>query len=306
MKIKFWGVRGSIPCPGPDTVKYGGNTTCIELKFGTPEKQIILDAGSGIRDLGNHMMENKSSKAPIDTDLLLTHTHWDHIMGFPFFAPIYAKETKLRVYGPVSFHDETLKDIVGGQMTYRYFPVNQVELTSRIEYIEIKEGPIDIKNKDIKITTRYANHPVLCLGYRFEYKGKVICTLYDSEPYHNLFCTDPNDPSYDEIMALEGEKSAQEENIRMEKFFAGADLLIRDAQYSKAEYQNSKIGWGHTSMELAIESSQKAGVKSLALFHHEPVNSDAILDGHARRLNLDKPYGNMDVFFAREGMKIEI
>jgi len=306
MRIKFWGVRGSIPCPGPDTVRYGGNTSCIELRFEDPDRQIILDGGSGIRDLGNFMMANDFPKGPIDTELFLTHTHWDHIMGFPFFTPIYIKGTKLKVYGPVSFHDETLKDIVGGQMSYRYFPVNQVELASDIEYIELKEGPVDFEGDGIKITTKYTNHPVLCLGYRFEYKGKVVCTCYDSEPFRNLFCTDPEDPSYDEIMALEGEKAAQEENARMEQFLSGADLLIRDAQYTEEEYLKDKIGWGHTSMEHTIESSQKAGVKKLALFHHEPLNSDAIMDEHAKRLHLDKPYGDMEVFFAREGMEIDV
>lgn len=306
MKIKFWGVRGSIPCPGLNTVKYGGNTSCIEIRFGDPERQIILDAGSGIRDLGNYMMTHDLPKGPISTNLFLTHTHWDHIMGFPFFTPIYIPGTKLNVYGPVSFHNDTLKEIVGGQMTYRYFPVNQVELASDIEYIELREGPVDFKDNSLKITTKYTNHPVLCLGYRFEYNGRILCTAYDSEPFRNLFYTDPKDPAYDEMMAEEGEKTVREENAKLEAFFQGADLLIQDAQYSEKEYQSSRIGWGHTSMESAIESSQRAGVKRLALFHHEPLNSDDIIDDHVKHLKLDKPVGDMDVFFAREGMEIEI
>ena len=305
MKLKFWGVRGSIPCPGFNTATYGGNTACIELRFENPERQIIIDAGSGIRELGNFMMSHDLPKGPIHTEIFLTHTHWDHIMGFPFFTPIYLNETHITVYGPVSFEKDTLQDIVGGQMTYRYFPICQGELASHIEYVELKEGRLH-REDDIHITTKYLNHPVLCLGYRFEYQGKVICTLYDSEPFQNIFSTDPDDPSYDETMAREGEKAAKQENDRLYQFVKNADLVIHDAQYTRKEFQASKKGWGHTAMEFAIESSKKAGVKRLALFHHDPLSDDDRLDNLAQTLFQKDPSHEMEIFFAREGMEIQL
>lgn len=305
MKVKFWGVRGSIPCPGPKTQKYGGNTACIEIHFNDNDRHIIIDAGSGIRELGNYLVSHTLKKAPINTDILITHTHWDHIMGFPFFAPIYIPDTKLRIYGPVSFENETLKDIIGGQLTYRYFPVRHAELSAKIKYVDIKEGQFDLGD-GIKLSTTYLNHPLLCLGYRLEFQNKVFCTAYDTEPFRNLFSTDPNDPHYDEIMAQEGENSARDENHRVEKFLEGSDLLVYDAQYTQEEYEASKIGWGHTSIEYTIEFSKLSGVKRLALFHHDPMRTDAQLDELTAKYCNPNKTGKTEVFFAREGMEIEI
>ncbi len=305
MKIRFWGVRGSIPCPGPHTVKYGGNTPCIELRFpALDNRQIIIDAGSGIRDLGNHMMANDFPKGPIDTTVFLSHTHWDHIMGFPFFTPIYIPTTKLKVYGPVTYEGDTLETIVGGQLTYRYFPVRNAELAAAIEYIDLKEGTFDLGD-GISLTTKYLNHPILCLGFRFEFNGKVFCTAYDTEPFRNIFCTDPDDPSFDEAMASEGELVAQEQNGLLENFFAGADLLVHDTQYTDEEYVTSKLGWGHSSFEHAIAAAERGGVKKLALFHHEPVRNDEQMDLCAAKYCKSGSTGT-EVFFAREGMEIEL
>ena len=301
MRIKFWGVRGSIPCPGPQTVKYGGNTACIELRFDDLDRLIIIDAGSGIRELGNFMMGNDLPKGAIETDLFLSHTHWDHIMGFPFFVPIYLPTTRLRVHGPVTHEADTLEKIVGGQMTYRYFPVREAELAARIEYHHLKEGRLDLGD-GITLTTKYMNHPILCLGYRFEYKGKVFCTAYDTEPYTNIFCTDPDDPSYDEAMALEGEQVAAEQNEVMAKFVSGADLLVYDSQYTEAEF-GDKVGWGHSTMEHAIAVADANDVRKLALFHHDPMRTDEQLDELAAGF-VAKGASSSRVFFAREGMEI--
>jgi phosphoribosyl 1,2-cyclic phosphodiesterase len=305
MNIKFWGVRGSIPCPGPHTMKYGGNTACLELRFEELDRVIIIDAGSGIRELGNHMVANDLRKGPIKTEIFLTHTHWDHVMGFPFFAPIYIPTTRLKVYGPVTHEDDPLEEVVGGQLTYRYFPVRQAELASKIEYIDRKEGRFDLGD-GIMLTNKYLNHPVLCLGYRFEYRGKVLCIACDTEPFQNVFCTDPENPSYDEAMAHEGKQVAKEENRRVEEFFAEADFLIHDAQYTQQEYESSRVGWGHSSVEHAIASAKRAGVKRLALFHHEPERTDAQIDELAKEFCNPGFAGDTEVFFAREGMKIEI
>ena len=305
MKIKFWGVRGSIPSPGPKTVKYGGNTACLEIWFEDIERLIIIDAGSGIRELGNDIMTRAIVKKGIRTEILLTHTHWDHIMGFPFFTPIYVPRAKIRVFGPVTYEDETLAETVGGQLTYRYFPVRQAELASEIEYISLKEEKLDLGD-GIKLTTKYLNHPVLCLGYRLDYNGKTFCTAYDTEPFQNVFCSDPDDPSYDEGMFIEGEAVAQEENKRIEEFFYGSDLLIHDAQYTKNEYKSSKKGWGHSAVENIIESSERSEVKKLALFHHDPLRTDSELDELTQKHCNYKRESGMEVFFAREGEEIII
>ena len=305
MKIKFWGVRGSIPCPGPNTVKYGGNTPCISLRFEGLDRLIIIDAGSGLRELGNDMMANDFSNGPINTEIFLSHTHWDHIMGFPFFVPIYVPGTKIKIYGPVTYEDESLEDVVGGQLTYRYFPVRQAELASDIEYLDLKEERIEIGD-GIIVKTKYLNHPVLCLGYRFEYQGKVLCTAYDTEPFQNVFCTDPEDPSYDEGMATEGEEVAREENQRIERFFNGADLHIYDAQYTQEEYVSSKIGWGHTSLEHAIAAAKRSDVKKMALFHHEPIRTDNQIDKLVNEYCNPSYTGDLECFFAREGMELKL
>lgn len=305
MKVRFWGVRGSIPSPGPTTQKYGGNTACIEIRVGEEDRLIIVDAGSGIRTLGNYLMGNDLPKGPISADIFLSHTHWDHIMGYPFFTPIYIPGTKLRVHGPVSFEDDPLEEVVGGQMKYRYFPVNMGELASDIEYIRLKETPNIDLGKGLNLTTKLLNHPITALGYRFNYGGKSVCTCYDTEPFRNLFITDPDDPGYDEAMAVEGEEVAIEQNLAVEQFFAGADLLIYDSQYTDHEY-TTRVNWGHTTMEYAIAAANRAGVKRLAMFHHDPDRSDATLDELAQVYCQPGKYGDTEVFFAREGMDIVI
>jgi phosphoribosyl 1,2-cyclic phosphodiesterase len=277
MKVRFWGVRGSIPCPGPYTTKYGGNGACIELRIGEENRLIIIDAGSGIRELGNYIMANDLPKGPINAKLYLSHTHWDHIMGFPYFVPIYVPGTHLEVNGPVTFEDEPLEDVVGGQMKYRYFPVNVGELASDITYHRLKEETNVDLGGGLFMTTKFLNHPITALGYRFEYKGKVFCTCYDHEPFRNLFITDPDHPDYDEAMAYEGEEVANEQNAIIKEFFRGADLLVHDTQYTKEEYA-TKVGWGHSYFEHAIEAAVEAGVKRLALFHHDPDRTDDQID----------------------------
>ena len=305
MKVKFWGVRGSIPCPGPQTVKYGGNTACIELRFEPQNRIVIIDAGSGIRELGNYLMANDLPRGALDMDIFLTHTHWDHIMGFPFFVPLYVPGTKLRIHGPATYEDDSLGEALSGQWTYRYFPVRHEELSSNIEYIDLKEEQKAIGD-GIVIKSKYLNHPLLCLGYRFEYRGKVFCTAYDTEPFQNVFCTDPNDADYDEAMAIEGDQAAEQENQRLAEFIADADLLVIDAQYTEAEYQPGKRGWGHTSIETAISLAQRSGVKQLALFHHDPMRTDDQLNEFTESYCAPLENKGCKLFFAREGLQLEL
>ena len=286
-------------------MKYGGNTACLELRFGEEDRLIVIDAGTGIRELAGHIMQNDLPKGPIKTELFLTHTHWDHIMGFPFFIPIFIPNTELKVFGPVTYEEDTLDKIVGGMLTYRYWPVRLTELAAKIEYFNLKEGSQDLGG-GLWLTTKYLNHPILVLGYRFEYRGKVFCTAYDTEPFRNVFDVSPDDPSYDEEAVKEGAMAAQEENDKVVSFFQGADILIHDSQYTHKEYISSKLGWGHSSFEQAVNVAHKAGVKKLLLFHHDPDRSDAELEVIEKKIQ--KAAGgktSMEVLIAREGMTVE-
>jgi phosphoribosyl 1,2-cyclic phosphodiesterase len=307
-KVTIWGTRGSMPCPGPETVLFGGNTACIEVQIGDPDRPrtFIVDAGSGLRSLGNKLMREDIKRGPIDADIFITHTHWDHVMGFPMFTPIYVPGTKLRVHGPVNYEDDSLKDIIGNQMSYRYWPVRESELSADISYHHLKESIQDLGG-GIILKAKYLNHPILCLGYRFEYEGKSFVTVYDHEPFRNIFPTDPADPDYDQAAAEEGERAANEENVKIQDFFSGADLLIHDTQYTEKEYATKQIGWGHSSFERSINAAHRAKVKHLLMFHHDPNRSDMELQElELRYQHMISGKSSLVAEMAREGMTIEL
>jgi phosphoribosyl 1,2-cyclic phosphodiesterase len=307
MKVKFWGVRGSIPTPGPDTVKYGGNTTCIEVRL-NDGRIIIVGAGSGIRGLGNELVATELKKGPLDLDLFISHTHWDHIQGFPFFTPIFIPGNRIRVHGPVNIGDEGLDKIFSFQMSHNYFPLRADELSADITYEVLTEKVFQLHD-DVKVVTKMLNHPIIDLGYRIEADGKVFVTCYDHEPFRNLFDGDPEDDDYDELAKIEGEKAADMSNRKILEFIAGADLVVHDAQYTNQEYLPSKIGWGHSPMEQVLRNTVKAGARKVALFHHDPTRKDVELDrleklakGRIARIASH----DMDVFMAREGLTVEL
>jgi phosphoribosyl 1,2-cyclic phosphodiesterase len=307
MKVIFWGVRGSIPTPGPQTVKYGGNTTCFEVRL-NDGRVIVIGAGSGIRALGNKLVKEDMKKGPLNLDLFVSHTHWDHIMGFPFFTPIYIPRNRIRVHGPVNIGDESLESVFALQMSYNYFPMRADELSADITYEILKEKTFKLYD-DVKVTTKILNHPVIDLGYRIEADGAVFVTAYDHEPFRNLFDGNPEDEDYDEVAKIEGEKAATINNRKIQQFIQGADLLIHDSQYTNKEYLASKIGWGHSPIEYVLKSTIKAGVKRLALHHHDPTRPDIELDAIervAKKRVAQIKRTNMEVFVAREGLEVEL
>jgi phosphoribosyl 1,2-cyclic phosphodiesterase len=307
MKVIFWGVRGSIPTPGPKTVKYGGNTTCFEVRL-NDGRLIVIGAGSGIRALGNKLVKEDMKKGPLDLDLFISHTHWDHIMGFPFFTPIYIPRNRIRVHGPVNIGDESLESVFALQMSYNYFPMRADELSADITYEILKEKTFKLYD-DVKVTTKILNHPVIDLGYRIEADGAVFVTAYDHEPFRNLFDGNPEDEDYDEVAKIEGEKAATINNRKIQQFIQGADLLIHDSQYTNKEYLASKIGWGHSPIEYVLQATIKAGVKRLALHHHDPTRPDIELDaieGVVKKRVAQIKRTNMEVFVAKEGLEVEL
>ena len=233
-------------------------------------------------------------------DIFLTHTHLDHIIGFPFFAPIFQAGTRLKIYGPVTCEDDSLETVIGAQMSYRYFPVRQEELAARIEYFNLKEGSFDLGD-GVRLTTKYLNHPLLCLGYRFEFRGKSVCTVYDTEPFRNPFSASTD---VDRDTMEMADISAREGNRRIEAFMAKADILVHDAQYTQAEYAANRTGWGHTPMEQAVAAAARAGVKELVLFHHDPSRTDEELDRLHRHLRKTTAVPGLGVRFAMEGETI--
>lgn len=292
--VKFWGVRGSIPCPGPKTAKYGGNTSCIQVKT-DHDYQIIIDSGSGIRNLAADLLADPQISKPLKIHLFITHTHWDHIMGFPFFTPIFIPNSEIYIYGPVTFENEPLEKIIGGQLTYKYFPVRIDELRSNIKYIQLKEGNMELPG-GVKISFKFLNHPVACLGYRIEYDNKVFCTCYDHEPFLNLFKGDP-------LNEDEGQLAADESNERVSEFFSDADLLVHDCHYTTAEYKKF-VGWGHSTYKYAIDQSLKRNVKKLALFHHAPERSDKQLDTVKKVFRAKYKDSPIDIFPAYEKLEV--
>ncbi len=297
MKIKLWGVRGSIPCPGPTTVRYGGNTSCIQvINEKKLDECIILDAGTGIRELGAAIMAT-GEKPKIH--ILLSHTHWDHIHGLPFFLPLFVPGFDVIIYGPVHY-EKKLSEILASQMDYAYFPVRAAELLSSISYIDLKEQPLSLGGFDIQ--SRYMNHPVMTLGYRFSEGGKSFLYTGDNEPYANF---QKNGETLDDE---DLDDFVEEQNNRVVEFMRDLDLLIADSQYTDEEYLTKK-GWGHSSVGHVVNTATKAKVKKLVLFHHEPMRTDDQLETMlATAIDQKEALKNdfTEIFLAREKDEYEI
>lgn len=305
MKIRFWGVRGSIPTPGKTTVKYGGNTTCIEIR-GDNDELLIIDAGTGIKPLGDFIMKYDADPyRNLDLSILLSHTHWDHIQGFPFFAPAYEESTNIKFFGPVNFSDK-LEEILIGDAIKKYFPIKLDEMKAKLSFRELQESTFSIGN--FNISTTYMNHPILDLGYRIEYNGKIVVTMYDTEPYRNTFANQYDEmDDFDKMVFAEAEDEVNKRLTKHKQHAKGADLLIYDAQYKENEYQ-TKLGWGHSYIEYAVDMAIEAGAKILTLFHHDPLRADNQVDDiqqEATRYAREKG-SNLIVFCARERLEVTI
>jgi phosphoribosyl 1,2-cyclic phosphodiesterase len=282
-KLSFWGVRGSTPTVDPATWRYGGNTPCLELT--APDgTQFILDCGTGLRVLGSRWTAPAagviaSGVRNPETHILVTHYHWDHIQGVPFFAPLYSENNAFHFYSFRSKHlgRDSLKQVFETQMATPYFPVNMSAMTAKKKFMEVSGGDSFTIGEN-KITARYINHPQGCLGYRIETPGGTVVYATDNEP---------GDPQLDN---------------ELRELAAGADIFINDGQYTPEQLATTRKGWGHSSWREGVKVAREAGAKTLVLFHHDPDSSDRMVDGLLRQAREEFD----SVFAASEGMVIKL
>ena len=292
--MRFWGTRGSVATPGPATVRYGGNTACVEVRTNAGEF-IIFDSGTGIRELGLHLARQGGA---VSAHLMLGHTHWDHISGFPFFTPLFVPGNHVVIYGARD-QDRPLREVLAGQMHYTYFPVPLGDLRAKIDYSELEEG--EIKIADTVVRTHYLNHTAVCMGYRVEADGVSVAYITDHEPYGFSASN-----SGDGIIAS-GLRHGPIHggDRRLIEFVRGVDLLIQDAQYTPEEYP-ARRNWGHGSSDYVTDIAVEAGVRRVALFHHEPTHTDEDIDRmvevSCRRARAAG--SQVEVFAAAEGKEI--
>jgi phosphoribosyl 1,2-cyclic phosphodiesterase/DNA-binding response OmpR family regulator len=287
VRVQFWGTRGSIAKPGPGTARYGGNTSCIEVRSAR-ETLVIVDCGTGGHSLGQKLMSGGAKG--LRGHILISHTHWDHIQGIPFFYPLFAPGNEWDIYGPKDF-GQSLRETLAGQMQYAYFPVPLDQCRAKIRYHDLVEGTFDID--DIKVSTHYLNHPALTLGYRLEADGVAVVYACDHEPHSRLLAT--------------GHGDITGHDLRHAEFINRADLLIHDAQYTAEEYP-AKVGWGHSTVEYVVNLGQFAQVKRVVLTHHDPLRDDDAIDCLVAntRARLRENASSLDVFAAVEGQIVEI
>ena len=279
-------MRGSIPSPGADTVRYGGNTSCVTLEApgiepGVDGKPgfVIFDAGSGIRALAMHLLREK--RLPIRAHLFLTHTHWDHIQGFPFFVPALIPGNHISVYGNPE-GDGGVEAALEGQMVHRYFPIGLKQMAAKLDFHQLEHGEHSIAG--MSVTVAPLVHSSVTVGYRVELGGRSVVYLTDAEPRR----------SEEQIVV----------DPAMFGLAAGADVLIHDAQYTDEEYPG-KVGWGHSPIGYVVDFARAAGVRRLVLFHHDPLSSDTKLDTIQQQAR-DRAAGALQVDAAYEGLEIAL
>jgi phosphoribosyl 1,2-cyclic phosphodiesterase len=289
LRVRFWGTRGSIPTPGAQTVRYGGNTPCTEVRT-DDGWLIILDAGTGIRELGRDLLQ-RSNGAPIMGDIFLTHAHWDHIQGIPFFAPIFVRGNHFTIWGSQSL-ERSVDKVVRDQMSPVVFPVTFEELDASIDFRDLAEGT-RTEGTGYEVTSFAVQHPGGALGYRFsEPGGNGGALVYVSD---------------NELASHDRYGSAPDWRERMVGFVRGAKVLIHDSTYTTEEFDHHR-GWGHSTFQDCVELALEAGVGTLVLFHHEPRRTDDQLDAclaECRAMVKDRG-GALQVVAAAEGLTLTL
>ncbi len=295
--IRFWGVRGSIASPGPGTVHFGGNTSCVEVR--ASGQIIILDAGTGLRALGQRLVREFGDQ-PLPLNLLLSHTHWDHIQGLPYFAPLYRPNAHLRVFGYEGARS-SLSTVLSSQMESPFFPVGLRDVPSHFEIEELREMTFNVG--PVQVDSWFANHPGICVGYRLTTLGGMVAFFPDNEL--------PIGRQQGRTAAGQAEKGsdayAQGEEARLIGFLKGVDVLIMDAQYTPEEYVQH-VGWGHGCVDDVVKLALAAQVGRLFLFHHDPDHDDraiARIEARAQQLVRDVG-GRTEVQAAREGLEFTL
>lgn len=292
MRIRFRGTRGSLPVPGPQTIKYGGNTTCIEVRA-DDGSLLILDAGTGIRELGREL----AAEGAASCDVFITHTHWDHISGLPFFLPLFVPGSRVTLHGPADPLNMTgIEAALARQMEYPFFPVRTAELAADIRYRTLVEGEtVDLGFA--QVTPLLMNHPAPNFGYLVRCDGRTLFFTGDHEPFGNIYM--PGDEDFEAYAALVAERRRVVLDMLRD-----VDLLVIDAQYTPEEYQR-KRGWGHGSMATALELAREAGAGLTVLTHHDVNRTDADLDGLDAWLRARWKDRGVRFELAREGLELQ-
>ncbi|MEM0980625.1 MAG: MBL fold metallo-hydrolase [Cyanobacteria bacterium P01_H01_bin.58] len=272
--IRFWGVRGSIACPGPQTVRYGGNTSCVEMRVGG--RLLIFDGGTGLRVLGMKLL----SEMPLDAAMFFTHSHWDHIQGFPFFVPAFVPGNRVNIYGAIAPNGSTIEQRLNDQMLHPNFPVPLQIMGADLKFCDIEVGET-VEIGDIKVENALLNHPGESVGYRVSWAGKTAAYITDTEHFPDRL----------------------DENVLW--LSRDADVMVYDSTYTESEYSNeksSKVGWGHSTWQEAVKVAKAANVKQLVIFHHDPLHNDDFMDEVAQ--DTAEQFPNSVV--AREGLVIDL
>lgn len=268
--VRFWGVRGSVSCPGPDYVRYGGNTSCLEVRCGP--HILIFDGGTGLRPLGQDLVKD----GPITADLFFTHTHLDHMVGVPFFAPLYQKDSNIRLWAGHLEPPRSIKDALSGMMVEPLFPVPPEVFSSKPSFHDFKAGATLNPFPGVSVRTAALNHPNGATGYRVDWKGKSICYITDCEH-------DGHGPDKGIVELIKG-----------------ADIFIYDSTYTEDEYPRFK-GWGHSTWQEGVRIANAAGVKTFVIFHHDPSHTDDVMD----LIAADAAQARRGAIVAREGLVLE-
>ncbi len=290
--IRFWGTRGSIPSPSPENLRYGGNTTCVEVR--ADGEIIVLDAGSGIRPLGI-ALDREFQSRPIKLSVLITHAHWDHIQGFPFFKPAYDSKNEIRIFG-FDGAGATFREIMAEPMRSPFFPITMRELSARMDINKLNEMKFSLGKLDIHAA--FVNHPGICAGYRIFTSGGSVAFLPDHEPYEFFL----HSARGKQLSPEEAKEMAADQHAALVQFLHGSDVLILDSQYTDQEY-DKHIGWGHGSISSAVALAIEAEVQTLLLFHHDPSHDDKMVDTmveSARELAM-KSGSHLEIAGARQG-----